>query len=146
MTQSHDLERFVTAQAAVYASALAEIRGGAKRGHWMWFIFPQIAGLGRSRMAQHYAIVSLEEARSYLAHPVLGTRLRQCVEALDTLTGTTARAVFGDVDAMKLRSSLTLFRTAGNDPLFGAALDRWFGGASDAATLALVERPALPGR
>ena len=86
MTHPYDLERIVTAQAAVYESALAEIRGGAKRSHWMWFIFPQIAGLGESPMAQHYAIVSLEEARAYLAHPVLGARLRQCVEALGALT------------------------------------------------------------
>ncbi len=142
MTHPYDLERFVTAQAAVYGSALAEIRGGAKRSHWMWFIFPQIAGLGRSPMAQHYAIVSLEEARAYLAHPVLGARLRQCVEALDALTGTSARAVFGEVDAMKLRSSLTLFRKAGADPLFDAALDRWFAGTSDAATLAVIDSPS----
>ena len=137
-----NLERFVAAQAPVLSTVLAELKAGHKRSHWMWFIFPQIAGLGRSPMAQHYAIVALEEARAYLAHPVLGERLRQCVEALDGLTGTTARAVFGEVDAMKLRSSLTLFREAGADPLFGAALDRWFAGTSDAATLGLINRPS----
>lgn len=138
MTASFDLERFVDAQASVYDMALAEIRRGAKRGHWMWFIFPQISGLGRSDMAQRFAIASLDEAQAYLAHPLLGARLRDCVSALQDLTGTSAQAVFGSVDAMKLRSSLTLFTQAGGGGLFTAALDRWFDGEADAATLARV--------
>jgi uncharacterized protein (DUF1810 family) len=135
MTDPHDLERFVTAQDGVYESALSEIRRGTKRSHWMWFIFPQIAGLGHSAMAQRYAIASLDEARAYIADPLLGRRLRECVEALQDVTGTTANAIFGEVDSAKLRSSLTLFREAGDEPLFSAALDRWFGSQADQATL-----------
>lgn len=133
-----DLARFVAAQAATFDAALAEIRSGAKRSHWMWFVFPQYAGLGHSAMAQRYAIRSLDEARAYLAHPLLGARLRLCVAALDGLDGATAEAVFGAVDAAKLRSSLTLFGLASDEPLFGAALERWFGGVADDRTLALV--------
>ncbi|MGJ0237490.1 DUF1810 domain-containing protein [Novosphingobium fluoreni] len=131
-----DLHRFVAAQAQTYADALAEIRAGAKRSHWMWFIFPQIAGLGHSAMAQRYAIASLDEARAYLAHPLLGTRLRECVSALNSLETTTAERVFGTIDAMKLRSSLTLFEAAGAD--FGGTIDRWFGDR-DSQTLALLQ-------
>jgi uncharacterized protein (DUF1810 family) len=138
MTTTFDLDRFVAAQAETYEVALGEIRRGAKRSHWMWFIFPQIAGLGRSDMARHYAIVSVDEAQAYLAHPLLGARLRECVGALQDLTGTTAEAVFGTVDALKLRSSLTLFAEAGGGGLFTAALGRWFGGQSDPATIALI--------
>jgi len=140
MSDPHDLDRFVAAQEGSFDTALAEIRRGAKRSHWMWFIFPQIAGLGRSAMAQRYAIGSLAEARAYLAHPVLGTRLRDSVSALQDLTSGTAEAVFGEVDAIKLRSSLTLFEAAGAGPLFAAALDRWFGGTRDSETLAILER------
>jgi uncharacterized protein (DUF1810 family) len=136
MTATFDLDRFVTAQATTYDGALAEIRRGAKRSHWMWFVFPQIAGLGSSDMARRYAIASLDEARAYLAHPVLGGRLRESVGALQDLTGTTADAVFGAVDAMKLRSSLTLFAEADGGALFVAALQRWFGGEPDPATVA----------
>lgn len=138
MTDDSALDRFTAAQADSYDAALAEIRRGAKRTHWMWFVFPQIAGLGRSETARHFAITSLDEARAYLAHPVLGTRLRECVGALQDRTGTTTEAVFGDIDAVKLRSSLTLFSEAGGGPLFQAALDRWFEGAPDPATLALL--------
>lgn len=143
MSDTHDLNRFVAAQADIYPAALVEIRRGAKRSHWMWFIFPQVAGLGHSAMAQHYAIRSLEEARDYLAHPVLGVRLRECVAALQDLTGVTAQAVFGDVDAMKLRSSLTLFGEAGAGPLFVAALERWFAGEKDEATMHLLAQVKL---
>src|SRR3546814_3568626 len=104
----------------------------------MWFIFPQIAGLGHSAMAQRYAIQSLDEAKAYLDHPLLGSRLRTCVSALQDLTGMTAEAVFGGIDAIKLRSSLTLFDAAGGGPLFAAALDRWFRGEKDDATLRLL--------
>ena len=132
------LDRFVSAQASAYAGALREIRAGAKRGHWMWFVFPQIAGLGHSAMARHYAIADLAEARAYLAHPLLGTRYRECVEALLALPGTDPVAVFGGIDATKLRSSLTLFEMATPEPGFAAALDRWFGGQRDAATARLA--------
>jgi uncharacterized protein (DUF1810 family) len=135
MSDPYRLNRFVEAQAASYDTALTEIQRGAKRSHWMWYIFPQIAGLGHSPIAQHYAITSLAEAKAYLAHPVLGPRLHACVEALDALPVTTAEHVFGSVDAMKLRSSLTLFEAAGA-PL-GGTIDRWFGGR-DERTLALL--------
>ena len=138
MTAEVDLERFVTAQEADYHIALAEIRRGSKRSHWMWYIFPQIDGLGHSAMSRRYAIRSLDEARAYLDHPLLGQRYRECVGALQDLTGTTAEQVFGTVDAAKLRSSLTLFQATGNEPLFGAALDRWFAGQRDARTLAML--------
>ena len=135
MTDPFDFDRYVAAQAESYETALGEIRRGAKRSHWMWYIFPQVAGLGRSDMARRYAIRSLDEARAYLAHPILGARLRECVASLQDLIGVTAAAVFGDIDAVKLRSSLTLFAEAGAGPLFTAALDRWFGGKKDEATL-----------
>ncbi|OYY90801.1 MAG: calpastatin [Sphingomonas sp. 28-66-16] len=141
MTYPYDLDRFIAAQAGSYEAALSEIRRGAKRSHWMWYIFPQIAGLGRSHMAQRYAIRSLDEARAYLAHPTLGPRLRTCVETLQDLTIPTAEAVFGQVDAMKLRSSLTLFRAADGGDLFAAALDRWFSGAPDPATFEILGVP-----
>lgn len=133
-----DLDRFVSIQAATYDRALAEIRAGNKRSHWIWYIFPQIAGLGHSPMSQRYAIGSLAEARAYLAHPVLGGRYRRCVAALQALGDTTAVDVFGTIDAVKLRSSLTLFEAASREALFGAALDRWFGGERDGATLAIL--------
>ncbi|MBB4859434.1 uncharacterized protein (DUF1810 family) [Novosphingobium chloroacetimidivorans] len=132
---SFDLDRFVQAQEDSYATALAEIRAGAKRSHWMWYVFPQIAGLGHSAMAQRYAIGSLAEARAYLAHPLLGSRLGECIAALDQLSGTSAERVFGAVDAMKLRSSLTLFEAAGAP--FGPTIERWFG-KRDARTLELL--------
>ena len=135
LTREYDLQRFIAAQTDRYQTALDEISRGRKRSHWMWFIFPQIAGLGSSSMAQHYAIQSVSEARAYLDHPVLGPRLRACVEALQDLGPTTAETVFGDVDAIKLRSSLTLFRAAGGGTLFDAALKRWFNGGPDEATL-----------
>jgi uncharacterized protein (DUF1810 family) len=120
---------------ATYASAVAELRAGRKVGHWMWFVFPQIAGLGTSPMSQRYAIASLEEARRYLAHPVLGARLEECARILDELQGRSAEEIFGPVDAMKLRSSMTLFaRAAPESPHFRAVLDRYFGGVADAAT------------
>lgn len=114
-----DLERFVSAQAANYETALAEIRAGAKRSHWMWYVFPQIAGLGRSAMAQRYAIGSRAEAQAYLDHPLLGARLRDCVAALHDLPRPDPVRVFGDIDATKLRSSLTLFEAVSSEPAFG---------------------------
>jgi uncharacterized protein (DUF1810 family) len=141
VTMSFDLDRFVAAQAGNYDAAHGEIARGAKRGHWMWYIFPQIDGLGRSETARYYAIRSIDEARAYLAHPLLGRRLIACVAALQDLTGTTAETVFGSIDAMKLRSSLTLFSEAGGDPMFAAAIDRWFAGRRDEATLRLIKAP-----
>jgi uncharacterized protein (DUF1810 family) len=130
-----DLSRFVDAQAGTYAQALAELRAGRKTGHWMWFVFPQVAGLGRSPTAQHYAVSGLDEARAYLAHPVLGQRLVESAQALLDLPGDDATAVLGSVDAMKLRSSMTLFAHADPaQPVFRAVLERYFAGQEDEAT------------
>lgn len=137
----YDLERFAAAQDAgdTYASAVAELRAGRKVGHWMWFVFPQLAGLGTSPTSRRYAIASLEEARQYLAHPVLGERLEECARTLTELDGKTAEEIFGPADAMKLRSSMTLFaRAAPERPLFQAVLDRYFAGRADEATGALL--------
>jgi uncharacterized protein (DUF1810 family) len=133
----YDLQRFVTAQDAggTYDRATAELSAGRKTSHWMWFIFPQIAGLGYSPTAQRYAISSLAEARAYLAHPVLGARLAGCAAILTGLDGRTAEQIFGNVDALKLRSSMTLFmRAAPGEPLFTQVLDQYFGGEPDPAT------------
>ena len=131
-----DLQRFVDAQSQTYDQALAELRAGEKRTHWMWFVFPQIAGLGRSGMAQRFAISGLGEARAYLSHPTLGRRLVECARALTALDTTDAVAVFGSVDAQKLRSSMTLFAAAAPDePVFREVLDHWFDGVEDDATL-----------
>jgi len=139
MRDAFDLQRFVDAQARNYDDALAELRAGRKASHWMWYVFPQSAGLGRSAMAQTYAIGSLAEARAYLAHPVLGPRLRDCVAAALAVQGRTAHQIFGSPDDLKFRSSLTLFaRAAPGEPLFGQALDRYFGGEPDPATLRIL--------
>jgi uncharacterized protein (DUF1810 family) len=131
------LGRFVEAQDGVYDRALAELRAGAKHSHWMWFVFPQVAGLGRSSMAQAYAISGLDEARAYLAHPVLGPRLLECATALVEGEETDEERIFGPVDAMKLRSSMTLFAHAAPAELaFRAVLGRFYGGVEDDATLA----------
>ncbi len=135
------LERFVEAQDAggTYAQALRELRAGRKTSHWMWFVFPQVAGLGHSSMAQAYAISSLEQARAYLAHPVLGPRLHACTAALLTHTDRSAEQVMGGIDALKLRSSMTLFaRAAPEEPAFPAVLDAFYGGEPDARTDALL--------
>ena len=138
----YGLERFVEAQdrGGVYEAAVSELRAGSKRGHWMWFVFPQIVGLGRSPTAQHFAISVLEEARAYLAHPVLGARLRECAQALTELTGArSVVAIFGPVDALKLRSSMTLFAHADpSEPLFQRVLNRYFDGEPDPATERLL--------
>ena len=139
----YDLERFVTAQQAggTYQRALAELRQGQKSSHWMWFVFPQIAGLGSSPTAKRYAIGSLDEARAYLAHPVLGQRLADCAEAVCAVRGRTAEQILGGIDAQKLRSSATLFARA--DPgaeVFGRVLDQYFGGQADPETDARLAR------
>jgi uncharacterized protein (DUF1810 family) len=133
-----DLERFVKAQAGIYDVALAELRAGAKRSHWMWFVFPQLEGLGSSPTAQAYAIGSLDEARAYLAHPVLGPRLVECVQAANAVEGRSALDVFGYPDELKFRSSITLFRLAAAADAkapFQRALDKYFDGQGDGFTL-----------
>ena len=137
----HDLSRFVRAQERDYAQALSEIRGGRKRSHWMWYVFPQYAGLGFSEMSQRYAIKSLDEARAYLDHPVLGPRLIECAQAALEIDGRTATDVFGSPDDAKLKSGATLFAAvspAGS--AFERLLDKYFAGDRDAATLRLVGR------
>lgn len=138
MTDDATLARFVEAQVKSYDTALAEIRAGAKRSHWMWFIFPQLRGLGQSPTAHYYGIASLGEARAYLDHPVLGARYLECVKALQALSASDPVKVFGGTDAMKLRSSLTLFEAARAMPLLHDALERWFNGERDEATLRLL--------
>ena len=134
-----NLARFVSAQEGVYKRALAEIRAGDKRTHWMWFIFPQIDGLGFSSTAKLYAIKSPEEARQYLAHPVLGPRLRECAEAVLAVEGRSAFDIFGSPDDLKLKSSMTLFETlAGQDAVFGQVLDKYYDGERDTRTLEIL--------
>lgn len=135
-----DLDRFTSAQASVYDQALAELHHGRKSSHWMWFVFPQIAGLGQSDTARFYAIRDAAEARAYLANPVLGPRLYEATAAVTSATGS-AEAILGGIDAIKLRSSMTLFAAVADDPApFVTALDRFFGGMRDPATLALLDR------
>ena len=140
MPADYDLERFLDAQAPAYAQALAELRDGCKRSHWMWFIFPQLAGLGRSPTAQFFAIGSREEAEQYLAHPVLGARLRECTEALLSLGNVAIEDVLGFPDDLKFRSSMTLFsEVAEPGSVFQQALERYYGGEPDPASLALLK-------
>ena len=142
----HDLSRFITAQDldSTYAQALAELRAGHKRSHWMWFVFPQVAGLGRSSTAQHYALDGLTHARDYLGDAVLGPRLLECALALTTLDGRDPVAVLGETDAQKLRSSMTLFLHAAEHPeeqtIFRAVLDQYFDGTQDPQTLVRLAR------
>ena len=141
MTDEHGLQRFVAAQEAggVYSDAVRELRAGRKQSHWMWFVFPQLAGLGRSATAQHFAISGLPEAVAYLAHPVLGPRLRECAGVLTELPETDPVAVFGPVDAQKLQSSMTLFSLAAPaERVFRDVLEQYFDGATDEGTSARV--------
>ena len=135
------LERFVTAQAAVLPAVLTELKGGRKRTHWMWFVFPQLKGLGHSSMATFYGIASLHEARAYLTHPLLGPRLDLCTRTVLDLENGSLRQIFGSPDDAKFQSSMTLFALAAADPVsaFCKALDRWRGGTLDAQTLRLLE-------
>jgi uncharacterized protein (DUF1810 family) len=138
-TDPHDLQRFVSAQDGVHEQALAELRAGRKTSHWMWFVFPQLAGLGSSSMAQRYAIGSLAEARAYLEHPVLGPRLVECAQAVLTHPERTARQVMGTPDDAKLRSSMTLFGLAADEePVFQRVLDVFFDGEGDSRTVGLL--------
>jgi uncharacterized protein (DUF1810 family) len=134
-----DLARFVRAQAPVYEHVIAELRAGRKRTHWMWFVFPQLAGLGFSAMAQQYAIASLGEARAYLAHPLLGPRLRECAALVLGAPEPDAHRIFGSPDDLKFRSCMTLFAAAApREPVFRECLDRYFGGDADPRTIALL--------
>ncbi len=141
----YDLNRFLSAQKDLYERALAELKGGQKRTHWMWFIFPQIDGLGYSPTAKRYSIKSIEEARQYLDHPLLGKRLLECTEAVVALRGGSVSEIFGYPDDLKFKSSMTLFeKIAGQGSVFSIALDRYCHGERDAATLRLLEKPIVP--
>jgi uncharacterized protein (DUF1810 family) len=136
-----DLSRFTSAQDSIYDSVLAELRNGQKRTHWMWYIFPQIDGLGHSTTSKHYAIKSLEEARQYLNHPVLGKRLLECAEAVFTAEGRSISEIFGYPDNLKLKSSMTLFACVAElHSVFSRILDKYFNGEKDALTLQLLEK------
>ena len=140
MNDPFNLQRFVGAQSPVYEQVLRELRAGRKTSHWMWFVFPQIEGLGYSPMAQRYAIRGRAEAEAYAAHPVLGPRLRECTTLVNAVEGKTANQVFGSPDDLKFRSCMTLFRYCAPDwQVFQAALDKYFGGAGDTLTLARLE-------
>lgn len=135
-----DIERFVRAQDPLYSGVLAELRAGAKRSHWIWFVFPQIARLGHSQTARFYGIASLGEAQAYLQHRVLRPRLVECTEAMLAHAGKkSAVAILGEIDALKFASSMTLFEAAGGPPCLGEALDRFYSGARDARTLDLLK-------
>jgi uncharacterized protein (DUF1810 family) len=139
MDDPHDLQRFVDAQHPVYARVKEELARGAKASHWMWFVFPQLKGLGRSTMAQHYGIASAQEALGYWRHPVLGPRLKECTELVNAVDGKTALQVFGSPDDLKFCSSMTLFeRVVPQEPAFARAIDKYFGGQRDARTIALL--------
>jgi uncharacterized protein (DUF1810 family) len=141
--QTHDLSRFLEAQEGVHTRAIAEIRGGRKRSHWMWFVFPQLAGLGRSATSQRYSIRDLAEAKAYLDHPVLGARLRECAEAACGVKGRSALELFGSPDDLKLRSCATLFaQVSPHGSVFHRLLDKYFGGAPDEKTLRLLNLTA----
>jgi len=138
MTDPFDLQRFVDAQAPVYPRVLSELRQGRKQGHWMWFIFPQFAGLGHSPMAQRYAIASREEAAAYLGHAVLGPRLRECTALVNAVEGRTIHDILGSPDDLKFRSSMTLFAAVSSGPEFAAAIKKYYGGTPDRRTLELL--------
>ena len=141
MPAGYNLDRFVQAQASVMAQVRAELKAGRKTTHWMWFVFPQIAGLGHSPKAQFYAISSLDEAEAYFAHPVLGHRLVECTHLVNAVEGQTAHEIFGSPDDLKFHSSMTLFSVAGPDePAFGEALTKYFDGRRDRRTLELLDQ------
>jgi uncharacterized protein (DUF1810 family) len=138
----YDLQRFIAAQEPVFARVLAELQAGYKQSHWMWFIFPQMAGLGRSATARYYAIRSWEEAAAFLAHPLLGSRLEQCAGEVEAVEGRSAREIFGSIDALKLHSSMTLFASVADKPIFSRIISKYFDGRPDPATLELLARAA----
>lgn len=141
MSDPYNLQRFVDAQAPVIATVMAELGAGRKRSHWMWFVFPQLQGLGRSATAVRFALSGAGEARAYLAHPVLGERLARCCHALLALPGSSPEAVLGSVDAMKLRSSMTLFAAVSEAPVFKDVLHKYYGGLEDPATREKLAEP-----
>lgn len=141
MDDRFHLQRFVDAQRPVYAAVLSELRSGRKRSHWMWFIFPQVAGLGHSVTSERFAVSSLAEAVAYLAHPTLGSRLRECAELVADIKGGSIAEIFGHPDDLKFHSSMTLFsRAAPREPIFAACLQKYFGGELDAQTLSRLSR------
>jgi uncharacterized protein (DUF1810 family) len=140
MPDAYHLQRFVDAQAVVYSQVVAELRQGGKRSHWMWFIFPQLAGLGFSAMAQRYAIASCAEAEAYLAHDVLGARLIECTRLMLDVNGKQIRDILGSPDDMKFRSSMTLFGEVSNDPIFAEAIAKYYRDGKDQATLDILAR------
>jgi uncharacterized protein (DUF1810 family) len=140
VTEMFDLQRFVDAQSPVYPRVLAELRQGQKQSHWMWFIFPQLAGLGHSPMARRFAIASRDEAAAYLAHGVLGPRLRECTALINAIEGPTIREILGSPDDLKFRSSMTLFGAVSPDPEFPKAIVKYYGGTPDRTTLDLLGR------
>ncbi|MGI9318374.1 MAG: DUF1810 domain-containing protein [bacterium] len=139
-TDSFHLQRFLSAQEPVFKTVASELKAGRKLSHWMWFIFPQIIGLGRSPMAVQYSITCAAEARAYLAHPILGPRLEECVQLVLRVDGRTAQGIFGNIDAIKLRSCLTLFASVSDSSLFDAALDKYFDGQVDPTTLNILRK------
>ena len=141
MDDPHDLHRFVEAQQRTFMQAVSELEDGHKTSHWMWFVFPQLRGLGRSPMATRYGIESLDEAHAYLAHPLLGPRLKECVRLALRIDGRSITEIFGSPDHMKFRSCMTLFdRAAPDETLFAQALQKYFGGTPDARTLELLRQ------
>ena len=138
MADPYNLQRFVTAQDAVYETVLSEMKDGKKRSHWMWFIFPQITGLGHSPMAINFSISSKAEAEAYLLHDRLGSRLRECAQLVLEIEGRTSSEIFGDIDAIKLRSCMTLFATVSDAPVFIEALSKFYGGDRDKKTLEIL--------
>ncbi len=146
MTDPFDLERFVTAQNPLYSQVLSELRRGVKTGHWMWFIFPQLKGLGSSWAANHFGISSAEEAHAYLQHPILGERLIECTTILNQLADRSALEIFGEIDSLKLRSSMTLFaEVEQNNEIFKETLEKYFSGELDPMTRDKLQAPSRPG-
>ncbi|MEG3439244.1 DUF1810 domain-containing protein [Pannus brasiliensis CCIBt3594] len=144
MSDTYDLQRFVEAQEFIYAEVIRELKRGYKQSHWMWYIFPQIKGLGRSETARKFALGSLEEAREYLKHPVLGERLRECIRLVLAVEGRTSEQIFGSIDTLKFRSSMTLFLYATEDNrIFQEALEKYFDGQSDRLTVNLLKKDEL---
>ena len=143
MTDPHDLNRFLEAQELTYADAVEELRSGKKRGHWMWYVFPQVRGLGDSDVSRRFALASIEEAQAYLEHPVLGSRLRECTQLVLDVEGRSAAEILGYPDWIKFRSSMTLFTcAAAGDSIFGRALQTFFNGEADSRTLGLLGLPS----
>jgi uncharacterized protein (DUF1810 family) len=138
------LQRFVEAQAPIWAKVLVELKAGYKQSHWMWFVFPQLKGLGHSAMAEHYGIASLDEARAYLEHPVLGARLREATQLVLDGRESNVHAIFGSPDELKFRSCMTLFDAAASNSIFAAALTKYFDGTPDPLTLSKLKKTRVP--